>query len=75
MPLIVSFLAVFFNYPITKDRYTWTLKSINNFLEKYVLSPKASFYKRQKRLLLLLRIAFTKQIISDGKYVPIITKL
>lgn len=37
--------------------------------------PKSKFLQRtQMRILLLLRIVFTKPVMSDGKYVPVIIR-
>lgn len=43
MHLIVSILAVAFKYPTTRDSYVLMFNSINSFLEKHVLFPKANF--------------------------------
>lgn len=77
MHLTVSLLAISFKYPITTDSYALNFHSSNSLLEKHVLFPKqistASLQRIQNRILLLVRTPFVKPIISDYKYVPLIT--
>lgn len=79
MYLIVFMLAVSFKYPTTRDSYALTFNSINSFLEKHILFPKANFHSQCANDMnyntWLLKIVFTKPIISDCKYVPLVTRV